>query len=1162
MKEITPLPGRQFLLTMAFMLSVLCLRAQCPEVTDAGSSVPALCDGQTVDLFVDTTDPVAANIYWTGPDGDAFPAGQQQFTINVAVNVSSDPKCVQILEYGYEVLCAEDGQLISSGSIPVTVYADVHAELVQEGACMAVVSQQCEEFFASWEADIDNDGTIDDAGIGFSYTAPEDQVGEVIFAVSQTTPGALGECGDVEYFIVPFDCSIECPNLLYASSDGQDVCDGDLVNFVSALDTENADPFSLAEIQWSFLGETEILSTDFNFSMELNSTTCTDLVIVHYEVYCAGNGDFITLGNIPIYVHPIITSTVEQTECGVSFSQDCPDFTSFWQDSEGNVGLSFDYEAMEGAVGTITNTIENPEAPPSLDCYGQEFSTSYNCSADCPVVISPAAGAQHFCSLDASDLSDAATGLAYSSPAAGSNLSVIYTLDSAGDQPFTSGSISASDDCTVVEQELYCFLQCDLNGDGFDGGADDTWIAAGNLMLYVYPEIQASINVQDCSANVDQNCDYEISFILDSSGTLTEGTGQAIDILPGEQGSIVVTVSDTNENRPEGCSTLEMTASLTCPDIVCPMTNDDPSEQILCDGESPTPVAVNLIDDNSEPVQWFRDNSDPTNPSDLFDWNAAMLHDASSCEASTTILHAYTRCDTDANGSYEWIDLALMHSIKVYPELQFSEQSSACTVIVNTDCDYTLSFSAVSDGANDGLQSSEPIIFNENETGSIIIEVTANDADHPTACAIFEVSLDLACPACIPPIDPLIDDHSYCEGAPIPGIELPETGDVYIWSSDAQLSDTLQIGTTFSAPSAGTYFVQAFSALDNCPSENVLSFALVEEPLQTANFDLEQSYCQGLGMASPELLGSTGGEFSASNGLVIDPVSGSFDLALAEAGTYTITYANQGSCGETINQEISIAANPQLEIALPESVCLGEVFEIEVITSASNDALATWFVEGAEISAGSLEEWQGLALSYDSAGTYNLRLVIEDAACVEEVEAEVLVSDLDLSVTAAATIFVGEMTSLESTVISDSPVSYQWWPDTGLNCSDCPNPTAAPSESTTYMLTVENEQGCQRSEEIAIIVDQPRLNIPNAFSPNGDGINDVFRFISNNESQGEWAVYDRWGKQLFSTRDLDQSWDGSFQGEQLPMGVYVYYGQIILPNGEQREARGNVTLLR
>ena len=121
--------------------------------------------------------------------------------------------------------------------------------------------------------------------------------------------------------------------------------------------------------------------------------------------------------------------------------------------------------------------------------------------------------------------------------------------------------------------------------------------------------------------------------------------------------------------------------------------------------------------------------------------------------------------------------------------------------------------------------------------------------------------------------------------------------------------------------------------------------------------------------------------------------------------------------------------------------------------------------------------------------------------------------------------------------------------------------------NTTYEVVVTNERGCKDSATITIVVIRPNCDetdvyVPNAFSPNGDNINDVWRFRSNFVDLVEVHVYNRWGQEVFTSNDVNFEWDGTMNGEFLKPDVYAYYIKVICVDASEYISKGNVTLVR
>lgn len=163
-----------------------------------------------------------------------------------------------------------------------------------------------------------------------------------------------------------------------------------------------------------------------------------------------------------------------------------------------------------------------------------------------------------------------------------------------------------------------------------------------------------------------------------------------------------------------------------------------------------------------------------------------------------------------------------------------------------------------------------------------------------------------------------------------------------------------------------------------------------------------------------------------------------------------------------------------------------------------------------------------------------------------------------------ATIFNGDQ--LQLTVVSPNPlISFFWDPISGLSCGTCPNPRAEPRVTTTYNLQVEDLDGCKGDTSIVITVikDENSVFVPTAFSPDGDGKNDILYLRSPRVASVEFRIFDRWGQEMFYTTDQGIGWNGTNKnGQAANVGVYVYYAIVVLENGKERTVKGNVTLLR
>ncbi|MCW3121677.1 MAG: domain containing protein [Flavipsychrobacter sp.] len=140
---------------------------------------------------------------------------------------------------------------------------------------------------------------------------------------------------------------------------------------------------------------------------------------------------------------------------------------------------------------------------------------------------------------------------------------------------------------------------------------------------------------------------------------------------------------------------------------------------------------------------------------------------------------------------------------------------------------------------------------------------------------------------------------------------------------------------------------------------------------------------------------------------------------------------------------------------------------------------------------------------------------------------------------------------------------FSWFPTAGLSNAYISDPIAKPEANTTYIVHAATEWGCKIVDSITILADPATLlTLPNAFAP-GTGNNNTFNIIKRGVATLRYfRIFNRWGNKVFETTDINQGWDGTYNGTPQPFGVYVYEVEAITNTGKDFQKHGNVTLLR
>lgn len=143
--------------------------------------------------------------------------------------------------------------------------------------------------------------------------------------------------------------------------------------------------------------------------------------------------------------------------------------------------------------------------------------------------------------------------------------------------------------------------------------------------------------------------------------------------------------------------------------------------------------------------------------------------------------------------------------------------------------------------------------------------------------------------------------------------------------------------------------------------------------------------------------------------------------------------------------------------------------------------------------------------------------------------------------------------------------TYLWTPNESLTCADCFNPVFTADTTTTFFVRGHDAFGCPATGSMTVtVISEPKFDMPNAFTPNGDGSNDVFGPAYKGEifAQYQLRIFTRWGDLVFESRSPAQGWNGTLGEQALPSDVYVFVFDYRLTDGHEGQDTGDVTLLR
>ena len=257
-----------------------------------------------------------------------------------------------------------------------------------------------------------------------------------------------------------------------------------------------------------------------------------------------------------------------------------------------------------------------------------------------------------------------------------------------------------------------------------------------------------------------------------------------------------------------------------------------------------------------------------------------------------------------------------------------------------------------------------------------------------------------------------------------------------------------------------------------------------------------------------------------------------------------------------------------LDITGSQTICIGEDATLSVTDNNGQPLSYTWVPAGCD---GTIHA-PSITVCPEDTTLYTVFVTNDSVGCMATLSSQVVVALFDpINVVITSdkdTIILNQTGQLF--VNQPSNFTYVWSstsPDELIDPIWNPIITPIDTGQVTYTVTVTNEDGCTSTASITIRVLNPACNdedifLPNAFTPNSDGHNDVLLVHSNYITDFELHIYSRWGEEVFTTLDQYIGWDGTFKGKKLEPDVFGYYFTAVCVNQASFSKKGNITLLK
>ncbi len=424
----------------------------------------------------------------------------------------------------------------------------------------------------------------------------------------------------------------------------------------------------------------------------------------------------------------------------------------------------------------------------------------------------------------------------------------------------------------------------------------------------------------------------------------------------------------------------------------------------------------------------------------------------------------------------------------------------------------------------------------------------------PAACGILDsITLNiLDSPAAIL----LTPDTTVCAGSTFQIHATGSSGLTYSWSPLTGLTSGTVMEPVTTPSVSTTYIMTATLPGSGCPDiSRSINVTVIDATITMASHDT--AFCNNgsvdlLVIGDPALHYIWTPATGLSNPDIQNPVA-----TPTVTTTYTVTATSTtGACTDTAAVTITIENLNVPSFTVDTTICMGTAFQIIV---PGNPQLSYNWSPATGLSN---PNDQSPIASPAVATSYTLTVSVPGTNCMATDYVNVnLIKALITNVTPNQTIPFGSSVQLNS----DNALYYFWTPDDGsLNNNNINNPIATPKAPTIYVVTAYDKYGCLATDSVKIDLTYDNIFIPDAFSPNNDGLNEVFRI--GNPSYYKlvsMSIYNRWGELVYRAVDgNNKGWDGTYMGTPQDIGVYNY--QIILaqPDGVEKYFKGTVTLIR
>lgn len=283
------------------------------------------------------------------------------------------------------------------------------------------------------------------------------------------------------------------------------------------------------------------------------------------------------------------------------------------------------------------------------------------------------------------------------------------------------------------------------------------------------------------------------------------------------------------------------------------------------------------------------------------------------------------------------------------------------------------------------------------------------------------------------------------------------------------------------------------------------------------------------------------------------------DFSTLGTGTYGVALkavSDVGCVSDTYSSSFHILPFPEAAMEA-DNGCLNIPLPFTGVQTDNSTVINKWLWDFGD---GEKADKKNVQHAFARPGTFPVQLeVAATNGCTHTITKDVLISQVQASAGKDTVVLAHTVFQLHGS----GGVRYEWSPSAGLTDPHLPDPQGNIAEDMVYTLTAEDAQGCRDAASVKVTVFKgASIFVPNAFTPNHDGLNDVLKpYYDGIQSLQYFDIYNRFGQKIFTTRDMNKGWDGYFKNRILP-GMYSWVLGATDLIGRMHQMKGSVLLIK